>query len=259
MAKTNPYTKRDNDTIDDPFTRLAKSDLDKAKKGCAHVFGKGYRCSTDDLGYKTPNNYGPARLVLDASEGFIPLWESGTTLRWRLKENSFLQFVKPQDAKEAVRDLMSKGLLLWQDAVPVRFAERSDAWDFEVVVSDRDDCDINGCTLASAFFPDQGRHQLLIFPKAFEQSNQEQVETMAHEFGHVFGLRHFFAQLHESSWASEIFGKHRPFSIMNYGEKSTMTNRDRADLRLLYAQVWSGQLKQLNGTPIKLVRPYHMT
>jgi DNA primase len=44
---------------------------------------------------------------------------------------------------------------------------------------------------------------------------------------------------------------------MNYGAKSVLTKADRDDLRKLYAQVWGGQLTSINGTPIKLVRPYH--
>ncbi|MBL8296803.1 MAG: matrixin family metalloprotease [Rhodanobacteraceae bacterium] len=257
MAKTRDQDSQSN--VPGPFELLEEDAFKKARTGCAHVFGKGYRCATDELGYKTPRGRGPAELVLDASEGFIPLWEKGVTLRWRFNENSFLQFTRPAAAKKAVRNLMSKGLLLWQDAVPVKFAERTDAWDFEVIVRERDDCDINGCTLASAFFPDQGRHQLFIYPKSFEQSQDEQIETMAHEFGHVFGLRHFFAQLHETAWASEVFGEHQPFSIMNYGDKSEMTEQDRRDLKMLYTKVWAGELKQINGTPIRLVRPYHMS
>jgi hypothetical protein len=181
------------------------------------------------------------------------------TLRWRFNENSFLQFSDRAAAKAALRSLMGKALLLWQDAVPVKFAERTDAWDFEVVVQKNDDCDVNGCTLASAFFPDQGRHKLFVYPKSFEQPESEQIGTLAHEFGHVFGLRHFFAQISEQQWASVVFGKHRPFSIMNYGHQSRITKQDRQDLKSLYAKVWAKELTSINGTPIRLVRPYHLS
>ena len=93
----------------------------------------------------------------------------------------------------------------------------------------------------------------------FSEPKQEQVETLAHEFGHVFGLRHFFAQIEEKRWRSEIFGKHKPFSIMNYGQKSVMTKWDRRDLKTLYSKAWSRELTEINGTRIKLVKPYHMT
>jgi isopentenyldiphosphate isomerase len=72
-------------------------------------------------------------------------------------------------------------------------------------------------------------------------------------------VRHFFAQISETQWASQIFGKHRAFTIMNYGAQSKMTRQDRADLKRLYKLVWSGDLDNINGTPIKLVKPYHET
>jgi Metallo-peptidase family M12B Reprolysin-like len=120
-----------------------------------------------------------------------------------------------------------------------------------------DDCDINGCVLASAFFPDAGRHKLVLYPQMFSQSRQEQMETLIHEIGHVFGLRHFFADVSETAWPSQVFGAHKPFSIMNYGSKSVLTLDDRADLKRLYQLAWKGQLTQINGTPIKLVKPFH--
>lgn len=257
MAKKNPLEIRESKT--NPFTRLATTERAKAIKGCEHVYRKGYRCATDEIGHATPEGMSPATLVLDATEGFIPLWEKNVTLRWRFNETSFRQFARPEAAKKAIRGLMGKALLLWGDAVPVKFAERADAWDFEVVVQENDDCSANGCTLAMAFFPDQGRHKLYIYPKSFQQPIDEQIETLAHEFGHVFGLRHFFAKLSETAWGSVIFGEHSAFSIMNYGEKSSMTEQDKSDLKLLYGMVWSGELKKINGTDIRLVKPFHTT
>ncbi|MCU1517185.1 MAG: matrix metalloproteinase1, partial [Pseudarthrobacter sp.] len=81
-------------------------------------------------------------------------------------------------------------------------------------------------------------------------------ETLIHEFGHVFGLRHFFADVSETAWPSQIFGTHSKFSIMNYGPNSTLTDADLADLTKLYALAWAGQLSSINGTPIRFVRPY---
>jgi predicted Zn-dependent protease len=91
----------------------------------------------------------------------------------------------------------------------------------------------------------------------FTQSRKEQIDTLTHEIGHVFGLRHFFAPEMETAWPSEIFGEHKPFSIMNYGANSELSNEDRRDLRKLYEGAWSGELEEINGTPIKLVRPFH--
>jgi hypothetical protein len=158
-----------------------------------HVFGKGFVCDTDTRGYATPRGRSPLEIVVDASEGFIPLWATDTTLRWRFREHSLKFFQNPSAAKTDIRRLLGEALLAWGNAKPVKFAERKDAWDFEIVMRQNADCDINGCVLASAFFPDAGRHQLLLYPTMFEQDREEQVETLIHELGHVFGLRHFFA------------------------------------------------------------------
>lgn len=222
-----------------------------------HVFGKGIRCDTEPRGHATPQNRSPLRIVVDASEGFIPLWAKDTTLRWRFRESSMRYFRSPAAAKTEIRRLLGEAILAWGDAVPIKFAERTDASDFEVVMKRTDDCDATGCVLASAFFPDSGRHQLTLYPKMFTLARQEQVETMAHEIGHVFGLRHFFANISETAWASQIFGTHKPFTIMNYGNQSVLTAEDKADLKRLYQLVWSGELTHINGTPIKLVKAYH--
>ncbi len=91
----------------------------------------------------------------------------------------------------------------------------------------------------------------------FYLSRQEQIITLTHEAGHILGLRHFFAQISEKAWPSEIFGHHNPFSIMNYGEKSQLTREDVDDLKKLYELAWDGQLPHINGTPVVLVTPYH--
>ncbi len=234
--------------------------LDECNEHYLHQYdldGNTFVCKTDSRGRAEPMAGSPVDLVLDASDGFIPLWDRNVTLRWRFQEQSMAVFVDPEAAKRYLRDLIGQALLLWTEpAMPVRFKEAQDAWDFEVAVNATTDCDFRGCTLASAFFPDGGRHELRIFPTMFEQSPTEQLETMAHEIGHIFGLRHFFAQISETQWPSEVFGSHRKFSIMNYGVDSMMTAEDRTDLANLYQLAWRGSLRSINGTPIKLVRPF---
>lgn len=217
----------------------------------------GFRCETDKRGHQTPGGKSLEKLVVDASEGFIPLWDEKVILRWRFAEGTLDHFQDPVAAEGAIEALFSKAVQAWGAAVPVRFAKRTDAWDFQIVVRKNDDCDPSGCVLASAFFPDAGRHRLDIYPKMFEQSEREQVETLAHELGHIFGLRHFFALLSEQSFPAEIFGVHQRFSIMNYGQDSFLTDHDKSDLAKLYAAAWSRQLTDINGTPIRLVRPFH--
>jgi hypothetical protein len=57
-----------------------------------HVFGNGIVCDTDTRGHATPDGRSVLEIVFDASEGFIPLWAKGTTLRWRFQEHSLHVF-----------------------------------------------------------------------------------------------------------------------------------------------------------------------
>jgi len=76
--------------------------------------------------------------------------------------------------------------------------------------------------------------------------------------GHILaGLRHFFAQVQETGFPSELFGKQDKFTIMNYGANSKLTDADKSDLKKLYETAWTGQITQINGTPIKFVKPFH--
>lgn len=249
------YAARKSSKLDSAFALTNRSET--ATDNQIHQVKAGVRCDTESRGHATPHGRSPLEIVVDASEGFVPLWAKETTLRWTYRDSSFDRFASPAAAKEKVKVLLGNAILAWGDAAPVKFAERDDSWDFEIVMKAADDCDSNGCVLASAFFPDAGRHQLYVYPRMFEQEPQEQVETLIHEIGHAFGLRHFFALVSETAWPAEVFGTHKKFSIMNYGPDSKLTADDKSDLKRLYQLAWSGQLTHINGTPIKFVKPFH--
>lgn len=240
----------------DPYKTRSPEDAAYDTASEVHVFGDGVVCDTDSRGYPTPDNRDPSELVVDASEGFVPLWAKGVMLRWRFQQRSLSVFADPAAAATAITKLFGEAVMAWGPAAPIRFTQKDDAWDFEIVVKGVDDCSPNGCVLASAFFPDAGRHELLIYPKMFTQIHKEQVDTLIHEIGHTFGLRHFFANVSETAFPSQIFGKHEAFSIMNYGTKSELTDLDKSDLAALYEQAWSGRMTDINGTPIRFVRPF---
>lgn len=214
-------------------------------------------CITDSRGFATHRNRSPFDLRVDASDGFIPLWAENMTLRWRFQERGIRQFfANPDAAKARIRTLFGEALAAWGNAVPVRFTQESDSADFEFVMLTSDDCDNSGCVLAATFFPDGGRHQFVMYPKLFTQSHKEQVDTFIHELGHVFGLRHFFANLSETQWPSRLFGRDNQLSIMNYGSMSELTEDDKSDLKRLYEWAWDGRLTEIDGAPVRLVQPY---
>lgn len=241
----------------DVFRLRDGKDSPPAANSRVHDLGKGRICDTEPRGHATPRGRSLVEIVVDASEGFIPLWARNTTLRWRFRETSLHNFTNPAGAKTEIRKLFAEALVKWGTAAPVKFTEDEDVWDFEIVMRAADNCSPSGCVLASSFFPDAGRHKFVLYPKMFTQDRTEQVETFIHELGHVFGLRHFFANVSETAWPSEIFGTHSKFSIMNYGSLSELTPEDKSDLRRLYQAVWNGTLTHINATPIRIVQPFH--
>lgn len=184
----------------------------------------------------------------------IPLWKKNSTLKWRFN-SSFNNYNNSTNVKNYIRGLFSEAITIWGDVSPVSFEESCTTWDFEIIMRP-DNCNAHGCTLASAFFPNQQQNILTIYPKMFSQSKAEQIDTIVHEIGHIFGLRHYFAKQKESSWRSEVFGTHYPLTIMNYGHNSTLTQQDRVDLYKLYSAVWNGKITNINGLPIRLYQPY---
>ena len=246
----------------DPFQMTGTPEPEAGDgKPHVHVYGKlksgegRIVCVTEDPG--TPKDRDVRRNEIVVGLGnIIPLWTANATLHWRFNPRSMRVFARPSAAKERIRSMIATAVGEWGTACPVKLVERERGWDFEVVVRSAADCDASGCVLASAFFPDGGRHKLTIYPTMFEQDEAEQIETLVHELGHVFGLRHFFAKVSETQLASEIFGTHVKFSIMNYGNDSRLTDADKADIKALYEQARSGALRAINGTPIKLVRPF---
>jgi len=243
---------------DDPFVTCDPQDRSHAPPAHLHI-RHGFKCVTERRGFPTPRGGAdPARLRVDTSEGIVPLWDRDVILRWRFAVGTLSHFRNPVAAGAAIERLLGEAILQWGDAAPVRFTKRDDSSaDFEIVVSQVNDCEDGACVLASAFFPDGGRHKLSIYPALFQQTREEQIETLIHEVGHIFGLRHFFAAISETAWASEVFGEDSRFTIMNYGDDSFLTEQDKADLKRLYQLAWSRELIEVNGTPIKLMRPYH--
>lgn len=198
-------------------------------------------------------------IVVDVQRGKVSLWAPDTTLNWRFDEKSFNRYEDPEAMKRKVRRLLCEAIGAWKDAVPVAFVESRENWDFDIALRKRKDCDESGCTLASAFFPDIVRQRVLLYPTMFEQDHAEQLSTMVHELGHVFGLRHFFADTDadEKKLPSLIFGTHSRFTVMNYGSDSRLTAADRDDLMRLYKAAWSADPQAEIGKQVRLLHAPH--
>src|SRR6478672_7631962 len=67
-----------------------------------HVYNTHVICVTDSKGYAQPENVDLAKLRVDATDGFIPLWSKDVSLNWRfnLLFDRFLR--SPEAAKNGV-------------------------------------------------------------------------------------------------------------------------------------------------------------
>lgn len=99
-----------------------------------HSYSNQVICDTDARGFPTHRNLDPSELVLDESEGFIPLWAEGSVLRWRFQERSLSVFQNPSAIKSYIKNLMSQAMLAWGDAAPITLQNNNDLYDFEVVI-----------------------------------------------------------------------------------------------------------------------------
>ncbi|KAF9155856.1 hypothetical protein BG015_008327 [Linnemannia schmuckeri] len=234
-----------------------EQDLPKADPS-THRFGKHRLCVTGERAHKLS----PLELR-GGTRGFIPVWEKDVVLRYRFNDRSLRESKR---TKKEILNLFNKAVEQWGDAAPVKFIEDEVVWDFEFDVRKDRFCFEDGCVLASAFFPDGGRHHFVIYPSMFDQSEPEQVETLVHELGHVFGLRHWFAKYEDAElggdWRSEVFGHNDPVTIMNYDDlttdidECTLTKNDKHDLKHFYNLVWNRDLVSINKTPIRLFKPF---
>ena len=76
----NAKQSKDTATQTNPFQLRNPKDTLLMTKSQVHIFGNGVICDTDTRGYAPPKNQDPGALVIDVSEGFIPLWARDSTL-----------------------------------------------------------------------------------------------------------------------------------------------------------------------------------
>lgn len=207
-------------------------------------------CTTE---VSKPKAYADIEVIVGERDGYIPLWQENTVLNWK-----FSAEISALDHRKAtIANLLEKALALWGDAAPVQFRQSHYDWDLEIVISRYDRLNSEGRRVrADGFFPSETKNKLKFYPHFFGLTAAEQERIVLHELGHIFGLRHYFAGEAESDLPSHLFGEHRKFTIMNYGEFQKFSDADKRDLKRLYDLAWKGELTEIGGTPIELLAPF---
>lgn len=191
----------------------------------------------------------------------LVLWDINSTLNWAydttdVKASGNTPFVaRPKDE---VAKLLNDGLALWDNIASFRLNHVLNKADAHFIVKWQDsDNDGSSASLAEAFFPEEFAHikqaKLLLYPDLYSFKEPFRVITLAHEFGHIFGLRHTIEVLkdnRENHVHVGEYGTTKKKSVMAYGSDCVITPHDKAQLAQLYQ---SAHLKQ----PIRL--HHHIT
>ncbi|KAF2964732.1 hypothetical protein GQX73_g8845 [Xylaria multiplex] len=152
--------------------------------------------------------------------GRIPRWVKGSTLKYVVCTESF----ETTDIAKFVAIQATEAISTWK-GIGVKFkqVDRSHAATFQIKYCRLpSDCDPD--VFADAFFPGDGPGTLFIYGVALNGSNMVHLgKILAHELGHILGLRHEFAgdlipgrdnKPRESG--SVLWGSKNESSVMNY-------------------------------------------
>ncbi|KAL7961094.1 hypothetical protein V8C34DRAFT_312191 [Trichoderma compactum] len=202
-----------------------------------------YRCATETCEY-TQIRVGKE----DSKEVYIPRWLRGSVLTYTVDAKSFPTIAEAGQVKAAMQDAIS----MWR-GIGARFCfEDLEADNYGsatfVVRYDGRRC---SNTYAISFFPDELPGELLVYNLALSKA-PHLANILAHEVGHILGLRHEFADKNHKEGRilrCVLFGKKNPRSIMNYYEDPGQLQVSEQDLREL-REFYECNEERYDGLPI---------
>lgn len=179
----------------------------------------------------------------------VPRWRRGMVLKYVICEESF----RDKTAVTLCRTNLQAAIAKYA-AITVRFEEvsRNSPAHFRVVYMDQP-LEGSSTTLARAFLPNNEaaeQRTLHVYGLAFgDKYIQTQISILAHEVGHILGLRHEFASWKEAEW-SVTYGRPNNHSIMNYPPVH-VTEQDIRELQSFYLDTMTA----LYGRPVRIYAP----
>ncbi|PTB37865.1 hypothetical protein M441DRAFT_175227, partial [Trichoderma asperellum CBS 433.97] len=178
-------------------------------------------------------------------KGHATRWKKNSVLRYNICTHTFpsLRWAK------LVAHAAAEAISMWQN-IGARFEEvgRDEKATFAIKYCfEPDNCRRD--VYASAFFPKTSPGELFVYEVALEPSHVGFLTNiLAHEFGHILGLRHEFAV--ETSF---LWGEANDRSIMNYFSdlnQLQVGEQDRENLATYY-ECEAGQCERLSITDIE--------
>lgn len=166
----------------------------------------------------------------------IPRWRNGSELSYNVSSDSF----ENPDAAILVAAAMEGAKSMWgKTEVTFKLVSRADPATFQIKfkkIPDNNNPNIR--IYAESFFPEDNLGSTLFIYQSALDNARYLPNILAHELGHIFGLRHEFAIERERGFPSVRFGRENHLSIMNYFDHPSefqVRDEDRKDLAAFYA------------------------
>lgn len=190
-------------------------------------------------------------IYVDPSMSF---WQKDQKLYWR-----FSNLIQNEELKIKFRKHLSNAESMWGGALklPIALEERTEytnVVDFEVIYKKNPAGELS---LANVFLPTTQKSVFEIYDRFISQDENTQLNIIAHELGHIYGLRHTFIDYGSETDQIQYGGSTDSESVMNTNASNPVTSKDRAQLWDLYTNIWSKKTLFINGVAVTLVLPYH--
>lgn len=146
---------------------------------------------------------------------------------------------------------MREAVSMWQGrGAKLTQVHRDDKATFAVMYEPRGK---NGA-YARSFFPnDEAPHKLMVYDKSRKEL-EFLANILAHEIGHILGLRHERAHVREPDDHSELIGSENPQSVMNYHPHVSHLGVKKSDLEGLDC-LYALEQPTYKGLPIVDIDP----
>ncbi|KAK1254556.1 hypothetical protein MKX08_008551 [Trichoderma sp. CBMAI-0020] len=181
----------------------------------------------------------------------IPRWRKGSEIFYVICTESF----ETPGAAALVSAAMTEAISMWGNVTDVVFREVGRDSPATFRIKYKESHNSHDDVYAMSFPPKESASSLVVYQPALEDSISSYLANiLAHELGHILGLRHEFALQKERGLHSVRFGSENHQSVMNYfghPSKLQVGQQDREELAAFYAysQVDYEGLPIINITP----------